>query len=49
MGEKKEKDATEEVKFDVERISEREVILIAKNKNGIVRTTIYLWPKEIFY
>mgnify|MGYP001574700222 CR=1 FL=1 len=36
------------VEFEVEKTNERNVILIAKSDAGTTRTSIYLWPKEIF-
>lgn len=37
-----------EIKFDVQKINERNIILTAQNEAGTMCNSIYLWPKEIF-
>ena len=34
--------------FHVEVIDDSNIVIVAKNKYGVMKTNIYLWPREIF-
>lgn len=48
MENEKEKEKEEKVEYEVEKINEKNIVLIAKSNKGIMRTSLFLWPKEIF-
>ena len=40
--------ADKEVAYDVEEVDDAEVIITATNDDGIMKNSIFLWPRSIF-
>ncbi len=41
-------DYEKEAVFEIKKMDDSNVEIIATNEHGVVRTKIFLWPREIF-